>query len=183
MRIISGRHRRRRFEVPKSFNARPTTDFAKENLFNVLVQYLDFESLHALDLFAGTGSISAELVSRGAERVLSVELRREHSDFIRSVCRQLGEEAVWQIVGGDVFRYLRSSSRGADFDFIFADPPYQLAELETLPDVILSSGLLRSDGLLVVEHPKAYDFSGHQHFVAHRAYGSVNFSFFAPHTL
>lgn len=178
MRIIGGKHKRRRFDVPNSFNARPTTDFAKENLFNVLQQYIDFEGVKALDLFAGTGSISAELISRGAERVVSVEQRRQHADFIRSIARTLGEEEAWQVLQADVFRYLKPRAGQQVFDFIFADPPYKLSEIATLPELVLNSGLLAEDALLVVEHPKDYSFEEHPHFCDHRAYGSVNFSFF-----
>lgn len=178
MRIIGGKHKRRRFEVPKSFNARPTTDFAKENLFNVLQQYIDFDGAAVLDLFAGTGSISAELVSRGAGRVVSIEQRREHAPFIRQVVGLLHEESVWQVMQGDVFRYLSAPQAIPEFDFIFADPPYKLEEIATLPDLILASGRLRDDGLLVVEHPKSYNFSEHPLCIDHREYGSVNFSFF-----
>ena len=180
MRIIGGKHKRRRFDVPKSFNARPTTDFAKENLFNVLQYYIDFDEATALDLFSGTGSISVELISRGCRRVIALEQRREHTLFIRSVARKLKEEARLQVLQSDVFRYLQASkgSRG-QFDFIFADPPYKLKEIATLPQLILSSGLLKEEGILVVEHPGTYDFSELPHFAEHREYGSVNFSIFS----
>lgn len=179
MRIIGGKYKRRRFDVPKSFNARPTTDFAKENLFNVLQGYIDWMDSRCLDLFSGTGSIAAECVSRGASCVVSVEQRREHALFIRSVARVLAEEQAWQVLQTDVFRYLQATgTRGRTFDFIFADPPYRLETLASLPDVILSSDYLAEGGLLVLEHPKAYDFSEHPCLIEHRAYGSVNFSFF-----
>lgn len=180
MRIIGGKHKRRRFDVPKSFTARPTTDFAKENLFNVLQYYIDFDEATALDLFSGTGSISVELISRGCSRVIALEQRREHALFIRSVARKLKEEARLQVLQSDVFRYLQASkgSRG-QFDFIFADPPYKLKEIATLPQLILSSGLLKEEGILVVEHPGTYDFSELPHFAEHREYGSVNFSIFS----
>ena len=180
MRIIGGKHKRRRFDVPKSFNARPTTDFAKENLFNVLQYYIDFDEATALDLFSGTGSISVELISRGCRRVIALEQRREHTLFIRSVARELKEEFHLQVLQSDVFRYLQASkgSRG-QFDFIFADPPYKLKEIATLPQLILSSGLLKEEGVLVVEHPGTYDFSELPHFAEHREYGSVNFSIFS----
>lgn len=180
MRIIGGKHKRRRFDVPKSFNARPTTDFAKENLFNVLQYYIDFDEATALDLFSGTGSISVELISRGCRRVIALEQRREHTLFIRSVARELKEEARLQVLQSDVFRYLQASkgNRG-QFNFIFADPPYKLKEIATLPQLILSSGLLKEEGVLVVEHPGTYDFSELPHFAEHREYGSVNFSIFS----
>lgn len=178
MRIIGGKHKRRRFDVPNNFNARPTTDFAKENLFNVLIQYIDFEDTVCLDLFAGTGSISAEIISRGARRVISIEQRREHAQFIRTVQSLLREEESWTILQADVFRYLKTESGIAEFDFIFADPPYKLSEIANLPDMILSSGRLKEEGLVIVEHPKSYDFSNHPRLIDHREYGSVNFSFF-----
>lgn len=178
MRIIGGKHKRRRFDVPKSFNARPTTDFAKENLFNVLTHYIDFDGATALDLFAGTGSISAELISRGAHRVLSVELRREHALFIRSVAQALHEEDAMQIIQTDAFRYLAQPSGVAEFDFVFADPPYKLSEIAELPRMILTSGRLSPGAVVVVEHPASYSFSDVPYFVEQRVYGSVNFSIF-----
>lgn len=179
MRIIGGKYKRRRFDVPKNFNARPTTDFAKENLFNVLGQYLDFEGIVALDLFSGTGSISAELVSRGAEQMLSLELRRQHTVFIRSVISALGEEARWRVLQADVLRYLKSRGQGQSFDFIFADPPFVLAELPALPDMIREANILKPRGLFVLEHPRSCSFATHPFCMEHRAYGSVNFSFFS----
>ena len=179
MRIIGGKYKRRRFDVPKSFNARPTTDFAKENLFNVLQHYIDFEGITALDLFSGTGSISVELLSRGASRVVALEQRREHATFIHSVAKELGEEKHLQVLQADVFRFIRGAkSQSSLYDFIFADPPYKLSEIAVLPELILSSGLLKPDGLLVVEHPQQYDFSSLPHFAERRVYGSVNFSLF-----
>ena len=179
MRIIGGKYKRRRFDVPKSFNARPTTDFAKENLFNVLQHYIDFEGITALDLFSGTGSISVELLSRGASRVVALEQRREHATFIHSVAKALGEEKHLQVLQADVFRFLRGAkSQSSLYDFIFADPPYKLSEIAVLPELILGSGLLKPDGLLVVEHPQQYDFSSLPHFAERRVYGSVNFSLF-----
>lgn len=175
MRVISGIYKHRRFDVPRSFKARPTTDFAKENLFNVLQGYLDFEGVKALDLFAGTGSISLELVSRGCSRVVSVEKDRQHYSFIRSVMEQVGATPCLPVCG-DVFKFV---SRTTDsFDFIFADPPYALKDLGSLPDIVLSGSLLAPDGLFVLEHGKDYDFTHHPRFLEHRSYGSVNFSFF-----
>ena len=177
MRVISGKYKMRRFDVPQGFKARPTTDFAKENLFNVLSNLVDFESGPcALDLFAGTGSISLELLSRGCSRVVSVEKDRDHYAFIKRVMSTVGAEGS-EVVRGDVMRYLRDG-RGGPFDLIFADPPYQLPELPQLPDLILGSGLLVADGLLVLEHGKAHSFAAHPCFHSHRAYGSVNFTLF-----
>lgn len=176
MRVISGIYKRRRFDVPHSFKARPTTDFAKENLFNVLSNYLDFEdNIHALDLFAGTGSISLELVSRGCDQVVSIEKDRDHHAFICKVMNEVKTDKCIPI-RGDVFKYIQSCHN--QFDFIFADPPYELKELETIPDLIFEHGLLKDEGLFVLEHGKKNDFESHPHFIERRVYGSVNFSFF-----
>lgn len=178
MRVISGIYKRRRFEVPRSFKARPTTDFAKENLFNVLNGYMDFEEgVVALDLFAGTGSISIELVSRGCSRVVAVEKDRRHHAFICDVMNQVKTDKCIPILG-DALKYI-SRGGGEKFDFIFADPPYALKELAEIPDRIIGSGMLKEEtGLLVLEHGKDHSFAEHPCFVEHRAYGSVNFSFF-----
>ena len=177
MRVISGIYKRRRFDVPRSFKARPTTDFAKENLFNVLSNHLDFEEgrVEALDLFAGTGSISVELLSRGCTQVVSVEKDREHYAFICKVMQEL-KAVNWLPVRADVFKFVKSTHRC--FDLVFADPPYELKDLETLPDLVLGNGLLKPGGLFVLEHGKKNHFEAHPCFIEHRSYGSVNFSFF-----
>lgn len=184
MRIITGLYKGRHFEVPRSFKARPTTDFAKENIFNVMMGYIDFEDVAALDLFAGTGSISLELLSRGCGEVVSVEMDRDHANFIRQCVEKLGASSEGRgllnhsLVRGDVFRFLKSCKK--KFDFIFADPPYALPTLPEIPDKALA--LLKEDGVFVFEHGKQYDFSQHPRFVEHRSYGSVNFSIFMPPT-
>ena len=176
MRVISGIYKRRRFDVPRTFKARPTTDFAKENLFNVLLNYIDFEEgVRALDLFAGTGSISIELVSRGCDQVVSVEKDRDHHAFICKIMNEVKTDKCIP-VRGDVFKYLKSGRE--QFDFIFADPPYALQGLDTLPDLVFENNLLKPDGLFVLEHGKNDAFEEHPHFVERRVYGSVNFSFF-----
>lgn len=175
MRIISGKYKRRRFDVPKNIKARPTTDFARENLFNVLNNQIDFEDIKALDLFAGTGAISFELLSRGAAQVVSVEKHSTQYDFIKKVSRELKDDNILPIKG-DVFRFIASSRE--KFDFIFADPPYDLPELEQIPDLIFKAGLLKEDGLFILEHSKKNDFSDMPQFEELRTYGSVNFSFF-----
>ena len=175
MRIITGKYKGRHFEIPRSFKARPTTDFAKENIFNVLNGYVDFEDATALDLFAGTGSITLELLSRGCSQVVSVELDRDHHRFIQECLRKLNTQTCIPI-RGDVFRFLKSCKQ--QYDIIFADPPYALKELPTIPDLIFEKDLLKPDGIFVFEHGKDHDFSQHPHFVEHRSYGSVNFSLF-----
>ena len=175
MRIITGIYKGRHFDIPKTFKARPTTDFAKENIFNVLTGYLDFEGISALDLFSGTGSISLELVSRGCAHVISVELDRDHHRFIQDCLKKLGTDSCVAL-RGDVFRFIKSCKHG--FDFIFADPPYALKELSFIPSLIFEKGLLKEGGIFVLEHGKDQDFTADPHFVEHRSYGSVNFSIF-----
>ena len=179
MRIITGKYKGRHFDIPRSFKARPTTDFAKENIFNVLSHYIDFDGTRALDLFSGTGSITLELLSRGCSQVISVELDRDHHRFIQQCLQKLqqtGDSSSVTPLRGDVFRFVKSCKQ--QFDFIFADPPYALKELPTIPALIFEHGLLADDGVFVFEHGKEYDFSSDPHFVEHRSYGSVNFTIF-----
>lgn len=176
MRIIGGEYRRRRFDVPKNITARPTTDFARENLFNVLQNYLDFDDVSALDLFAGTGAISFELVSRGCQRVVAVEAHQTQYSFINKVMGELKTDHLLP-VRGDVFRYIGQTKE--KFDFIFADPPYDLRELASLPELVFRNQLLRHGGLFVLEHSRNNDFSAMPQFTEKRVYGSVNFSFFS----
>ena len=176
MRIITGKYKGRHFEIPRSFKARPTTDFAKENIFNVLMGYIDFDGTRALDLFSGTGSITLELLSRGCSQVVSVELDRDHHRFIQQCIAKLQEENNVQCLRADVFRFIKGSHQ--QFDFIFADPPYALKELPQIPDLVFAHNLLAPDGIFVFELGKDNDFSGHPHFVEHRSYGSVNFTLF-----
>lgn len=175
MRIITGQYKGRHFDVPRTFKARPTTDFAKENIFNVINGYIDLDGATALDLFAGTGSISLEMLSRGCTPVVSIEADRDHAAFIRQCMQKL---AVTDnvLIRGDVFRFIKSCRQ--QFDFIFADPPYALAELPSIPAFVFERGLLKPGGIFVFEHGKKNDFSADPHFVEHRAYGSVNFSIF-----
>ena len=177
MRVISGIYKRRRFDVPNSFKSRPTTDFAKENLFNVLSNnYFDFEDgVTALDLFAGTGSISIELVSRGCDKVISVEKDPQHLSFISQVMREVKTDKCFP-VRADAFKFIEKCSE--QFDFIFADPPYALKDLQSIPGRIFENGLLKENGLLVLEHGKDQNFEDDPHFIERRIYGSVNFSFF-----
>lgn len=176
MRVITGKYKGRHFEIPRSFKARPTTDFAKENLFNVLNAYIDWdEGPVALDLFAGTGSITLELLSRGCSRVICIEKDPLHYRFIKEFLDKLQDLSAVP-VKGDALKYLGQCRE--TFDFIFADPPYVLKEIAGLPDMVLERNLLREGGLFVLEHGKDHDFIGHPRFVEHRQYGSVNFSFF-----
>lgn len=175
MRIITGIYKGRRFDVPRTFKARPTTDFAKENLFNVLNGYIDLDGAKALDLFAGTGSITLELLSRGCSQVISVEKDRDHHAFISQCLKKLGDDHCL-LIRGDVFRFIKTCRH--KFDFIFADPPYALDKISDIPQLVMESGILAEDGLFVMEHGKDNDFSQVPGFIDHRAYGSVNFSLF-----
>lgn len=175
MRIITGKYKGRHFDIPRTFKARPTTDFAKENIFNVLNGYIDLDGAEALDLFSGTGSITLELLSRGCSRVTSIELDRDHHRFICDCVKKLGTEACLPL-RADVFRFVKSCRQ--QYDIVFADPPYALKELPQIPDLVFERALLKPDGILVFEHGKDHDFSQHPRFVEHREYGSVNFSLF-----
>ena len=175
MRIISGKYKSRRFDIPKNFKARPTTDFAKENIFNVIGNLIDLEGTSALDLFAGTGSISFELISRGCREVVCVEKDPVHYAFIKKVKDELGADQLVP-VKTDAMKYITSVNQ--TFDFIFADPPYVLKELPQVPEYVLSHHLLNLWGVFVMEHPKEYNFSHLPGFYQQRVYGAVNFSIF-----
>lgn len=175
MRIIRGKYGRRRFDVPKNITARPTTDFARENLFNVLENIDDLEGKTALDLFAGTGAISFEFLSRGCSEVTAVEQAPVQAQFIRSVKEKLGDESL-RVIKGDVFKFIATCSR--QFDFIFVDPPYDHPRFEEIPELILNSAMVKPGTMVIVEHSKTRDFSTLPGFSQQRVYGSVNFSIF-----
>ncbi len=175
MRIISGKYKGRAINPPHNLRARPTTDFAKENLFNVLNNLVDFGACDVLDLFAGTGSISYEFASRGARSVTSVELNPVHCNFIRQTAVQLGLENFYP-VKANVFRYLTACPK--QFDLIFSDAPYDLPNSENVVSEIFARNLLRPGGLLIFEHSKRMDVSDRPEFWQLRSYGSVQFSFF-----
>ncbi len=175
MRIITGIYKGRRFNIPRTFKARPTTDMAKENIFNVIRGYLDLEGTIALDLFSGTGSISLELASRGCDEIVSVESNRNHAKFI-SQCFENIDCDKDILIRGDVFKFIQHNHQ--TFDIIFADPPFALPELPTIPDLIFDHKMLSENGVFIMEHGKKQDFSQHPHFKEHRNYGAVNFSIF-----
>lgn len=175
MRIISGKYKGRRISAPSNITARPTTDFAKEGLFNLLNNRMDFDGIDVLDLFAGTGGIGIEFVSRNCNSVISIEQNERHCAFIRKVCAELKVTNL-TLMKTDVFKFI--SSCHSQFDMIFADPPYELDKLPEVPDLVFSHNMLKPDGLLVLEHSSKNNFNLHPNFVDHRNYGSVNFSFF-----
>ena len=175
MRIISGTHRGRVINPPNNLRARPTTDFAKENLFNVLGNMLDFEECDVLDLFAGTGSISYEFCSRGAKSVTSVEVNNVHYNFIKRTASELGFKQMYP-TRANVFLYLKSCPK--QFDLVFSDAPYDLEHSEEIIPLVLNSDILREGGIFIFEHSKEKNFEDHPSFWQLRSYGSVQFSFF-----
>ncbi len=175
MRIVSGIYKGRAINPPKNLRARPTTDFAKENLFNVLGNLVDFEECDVIDLFAGTGSISYEFASRGARSVTSVEINAVHYNFIRQTGKLLGIENFYP-VKANVFLYLKSCTK--QFDIIFSDAPYDLPNSEEVVDLVLQGDMLREGGIFIFEHSKKMNFEERPEFWQSRSYGSVQFSFF-----
>lgn len=175
MRIIRGKYGRRRFDVPSNISARPTTDFARENIFNVLENLTDLEDADCLDLFAGTGAISFEFLSRECRHVTAVEKASTQWRFISQVAQRLNVDN-FTLIRGDVFRFVATCT--GKFDIIFADPPYDLPRFGEIPSLILSSKMLREGTIFVIEHSRNYDLSNLPHFLEHRVYGSVNFSIF-----
>lgn len=176
MRIISGTYRGRTINPPHNLKARPTTDFAKENLFNILTNRIDFEGIDVLDLFSGTGSISYEFASRGAANVTSVEINAVHQNFIKQTAVQLGCEKVIHSIKANVFLYLKSCSK--QYDLIFSDAPYDLVGSEQVIQLVFENNLLKDDGVLIFEHSKEKSFKEHPNFTEQRSYGSVQFTFF-----
>ncbi|MBO4263235.1 MAG: RsmD family RNA methyltransferase [Bacteroidales bacterium] len=175
MRIIGGTLKGRAILPPQGYAARPTTDFAREGLFNMLDSEYEFADLRVLDLFGGTGAIAYEFASRGAGKVYSVEMNRDNARFIRREAARLGLEAV-MVVHGNVFDFLPLCRE--KFDIIFADPPYALDGLAELPDKVLSRDLLHPDCYFILEHGGDFVFSAHPRFCKERSYGRVHFTFF-----
>lgn len=175
MRIISGQLKGRTITPPRNLRARPTTDFAKENLFNVLQNLIDIEKCDVLDLFSGTGSISYEFCSRGAKSVTSVEINAVHHNFIRKTAQELGLKNLYA-VKANAFLYLKSCPK--QFDLVFSDAPYDLEQAEEIIPLVLESQILKEDGIFIFEHSKEKNFSNHPLFWQLRSYGSVQFSFF-----
>lgn len=163
------------FHAGKKFKARPTTDIAKEGLFNILENRYEFSTKRVLDLFAGTGSISYEFLSRGCLHATLVERQFSHVKFIYEVVKNLGIENI-DVFKADVFKFL-SKAQGS-YNIIFADPPFDLPDFEKVPNAVLETDLLAPEGLFVLEHPKEFEFKSHPNFKELRCYGKVHFSFF-----
>jgi len=175
LRIIGGKYKGRKITPPSSFKARPTTDFARESLFNILNNRIDFEEVSVLDLFSGTGSISYEFASRGAKEVHLVEMDMKHISGIRWIIKDLEIDNI-RTIHIDVRAYLKTCS--VKYDIVFADPPYELSWLRDIPDLVMGSGIIKDDGFFILEHPRDMSFSNHNMLFEHRNYGGVNFSFF-----
>lgn len=179
MRVIGGTLKGRRILPPKGITARPTTDFAKEALFNILQHSTALEGIRVLDLFAGAGGISLEFVSREAAEVVSVEQDAKLLGHLDRMIEQFGT-TNWRVVKADVFSYLRTDR--SRYDLIFADPPFDLETASGLPDLIRTHGLLDPEGSLIIEHARGLDFSGDPWFDVCRKYSNIHFSFFSPKT-
>ena len=166
-RIISGVWKGKKISAPKNFEVRPTTDFAKEALFSILEHRLDLSSLSVLDLFAGIGSISLELASRGCKDITSVEMNPKHAGFINSTAKDLDFSSQINILRANVFDWLKKAkNQGKSFDLVFADPPFDLSE-----------GILKENGYFVLEHQSRQKIE-HPDLQETRKYGNVSFSFF-----
>ncbi|MCF8463407.1 MAG: 16S rRNA (guanine(966)-N(2))-methyltransferase RsmD [Flavobacteriales bacterium] len=175
MRIISGLHKGRSIRPPKNLPVRPTTDMAKEGLFNILNNLVEFDALNVLDLFCGTGNISFEFISRGALSVTSVDANSRCAGFVKSTFDEL-KYASGSVIKADALRFVESSKN--KWNMIFADPPYEYDQYHKLVNTILDNGLLAENGILIMEHPAEVDFSTFPTNTQTRKYGRVHFSFF-----
>lgn len=175
MRIIGGKIGGLRLNPPSNLPVRPTTDIAKEALFNILQNRLEFDGLNCLDLFAGTGNISFELASRGVEHVDSVDLHFKCVQYIMDTAKKMKLEQI-KAKKADVFKFITSCK--STYDLIFADPPYDIPKLPQLPKLIFENNLLNDNGLLIVEHPSTRQMEEHPNFIETRKYGYSSFSFY-----
>ena len=176
MRIISGKHKGKRFSAPKKLPSRPTTDMAKESLFNIINNRYYFDSISVIDLFAGTGNISFEFASRGTEKICAIDAHFGCIKFINEISKELNFNI--HTYKSDVFKFLEKTSLTADI--IFADPPYDLDENSFLkiPDLVFKRNLLNENGFLVIEHSKHTSLSNHLKYTFEKRYGGSVFSFF-----
>jgi 16S rRNA (guanine966-N2)-methyltransferase len=175
MRVVGGTHRSRQFHIPNNLEIRPTTDFAKEALFNILQNRIDFEGMKVLDLFGGSGSISYELASRGCSEITTIEKNPKCVGFIKKTAMEFKFDNI-QVICMDVFKYINLCSE--TFDMIFADPPFKLENIERIPALLFEKKTLKDDGILIVEHPTEIKFAGIMQLQETREYGTVNFSIF-----
>ncbi len=179
MRIISGKFRGKRITAPANLPVRPTTDFAKEALFNVLNNHYNFDEISVLDLFSGIGSISLEFASRGSNRVISVDQDAGCVKFLSETVQSMNLGDIVSVARNDVFQFLKRNTQGS-FDVIFADPPFvfEQDEYNKIIEFVKENEWLKREGELVLEHSSDIKFEGHPHLIQTRKYGNVNFSFF-----
>ncbi len=175
MRIIRGKLKSRRLSVPKGFTSRPTTNFSKEALFNIIDNRFDLEDKKILDLCSGTGSISLEFISGGVGSVLAIDQNFKCVQFLQGLAKQLDIVEELTVLKGDVVQFLERTEM--KFDLIFADPPYDVAIHHQIVDLIFERKLLNEDGIVIIEHGKQTDLSKHPRFDFERKYGAVHFSF------
>jgi len=176
VRIIRGKYKTRKYGIPKKFPSRPTTDFAKEGLFNVLMHQMELEDLKILDLCAGTGSISIEFLSREAGSVLAVDQNYNCVRHIQEMAKRFECEDDLVVYKQEMLRFLEKSTQ--KFDLIFSDPPYEYSHHARIAELVFERELLEENGLLIIEHGKQTDCSDITHFKYSRIYGNVHFSFF-----
>lgn len=175
MRIIAGKHRGKKLNPPNNLPARPTTDFAKESIFNILHNNFTLEKTKVLDLFAGTGNITFEFFSRGTKNITSVEMHNGCLSFIIKTANQLKAENI-KIIKSEVLRYLKKET--SKYHIIFADPPFVAEILEDVHQLVFENNLLEPEGWLIMEHPTQKKYSHLPKFAEERNYGSVKFSIF-----
>ena len=176
MRIVGGIFGGRRFNPPSKIPARPTTEVAKEGLFNMLSNTIDMEGIKTLDIFGGTGSISYELASRGAADLTLVERDLTSIDFIKKTTKELGIENRMHIIRADVFKFMKQCTD--QYNFIFAGPPYALQNIDELPLLVFEKNMLLPNGIFVLEHTPRNDYQKHPHFQRMKNYGTTVFTFF-----
>lgn len=175
MRIIGGKLKGLKFYPPKNLPVRPTTDMAKEALFNILQNQVDIDFIKVLDLFSGTGNISLEFASRNAVSVTSVDKNFGCYNYLKKIV-EVQKIAHLKAIKADVFKFLNEETE--KFDLIFADPPYDLNRIPEIATIVFGKGLLNKDGILIIEHQSMQDLSNHPNFTDKRVYGYSAFSFF-----
>lgn len=176
MRIISGTHKGRNINPPAGLPVRPTTDFAKEGLFNVLQHQLNFEEIEVLDLFCGTGNISFEFASRGAHQITAVDSAFKCTTFVKKQAEDFKFSQI-KVINADVFQLLKRLP--STYDVIFADPPFSNEKLEELINLVFENQLLKQEGIFILEHEGTHNFAFNKYLKEKRTYGKITFSIFA----
>lgn len=180
MRIIRGKYKGKQLYPPHNNKVRPTTDFAKEGLFNILENSYYFDEISVLDLFSGTGNISFEFLSRACRHVTAVEISKKNFGYIKNFGENLFGKSL-EVIHGDAFDFVKKYP--LNFDIIFADPPFDLKNISEIPELIFGNKMIKKNVLLILEHSKKYNFSDNNFFKKSRKYGKINFSFFSNEIL